>query len=240
MMCKRLPRWGLVTATLAMLGTPAIVHAATSDEAGDVRGSNDDFTSTDPKPDGDAEAEPERGVVTGVTFPVGLRLSPVSGKLGMFINFGAGLHLGEHLSLGFEVHSLLTRFGADIRGPQGQRYSLGMTYVGATPGITLWRPGRLELALEGLIGVGTACLSEPDEDCPESSTCVDRVSMFVAEPALALYVHTSEHFRLGVKGGYRYVKHQAWRPPHHFDLSGGFVGLELQWGAYGHRRQKRR
>jgi hypothetical protein len=241
MMGKRLLRWSLVTAILAMFGRPATVHAAISDEASDVRGSNDDdFTLTDSQRDGDEEAEPERGVITGVAFPLGLRLSPISGKLGLFMNFGVSVLLGERLSLGLEAHGSLKRFGEDIRGPQGEQYSLGMAYLGATSGITLWRPGRFELALEGLVGVGSACLSEPDDDCPESSSCVDRVSMFVAEPALALYVHTGPHFRLGLKGGYRFVKHQAWRSPNHFDLSGGFGGLELQWGYYGPRRQKRR
>jgi hypothetical protein len=243
MMWKRLLGWSLVTATLAMFGRPAAVHAAISDEASDVRGSNDDdFTFTDSQRDGDGEAEPERGVITGVAFPMGLRLSPVSGKLGLFMNLGASVLLGERLSLGLEAHGLLARFGEDIRGPQGERYSLGMGYVGATSGVTLWRPGRFELVLEGLVGVGSACLSDRDvdDDCPDSNSCVDRVSMFVTEPALALYVHTGPNFRLGLKGGYRFVKHQAWRSPNHFDLSGGFGGLELQWGAYGPRRQNRR
>jgi hypothetical protein len=106
-----------------------------------------------------------------------------------------------------------------------------VAYVGATSGITLWRPGRFELAREGLVGVGSARLSERDaDDFPESGSCVDRVAMFVAEPTVAPYVHTGQHFRLGLKGGYRLVTHQAWRSPAHFDLSGGFGGLELQWG----------
>ena len=70
-MTKRLLGWSLVTATLTMLGHPAVAHAGGPYEASEARGSNDGPSPTGPVAAdavvGVPEAEPERSVTTVTT-----------------------------------------------------------------------------------------------------------------------------------------------------------------------------
>ena len=184
-----------------------------------------------PPPPPPAQPRTQRRFFGGYGGPSG-RLSSVSGKLGTFAGFRGGVLIGERLSLGAAAYRLTYRHNSSIFGPEGDQYSLRMGYGGMTFGVTLWRPGRIELAVEGLIGAGAGCISDNHRYRDDDYRCVESVRMFVGEPAVTMYVNVTDWMRLAVTAGYRLVVREAWRPPNDFIMSGGYGGMDLQFGWF--------
>jgi hypothetical protein len=160
------------------------------------------------------------------------RMSSVSRKLSTLAGFRGGVLIGQRLSIGAAAYRLTYRHNSNIAGPDGDQYSLRMGYGGLTAGVTLWRPGRLEFAIEGLVGAGSACISDSHRYSDDDYRCVERINMFVGEPAATMYVNVTPWMRFAVTAGYRIVVREAWRPPNDFILSGGYGGLDLQFGWF--------
>jgi hypothetical protein len=190
-----------------------------------------------PPPPPPAPPRTERRFFGGYGGPSG-RLSSVSRKLGTMTGFRGGVLIGERLSLGAAAYRLTYRHNSNIHGPEGDEYSLRMGYGGMTFGVTLWRPGRIEIAAEGLVGAGVACISDNPRYRDDDYRCVESIKMFVGEPAVTMYVNITDWMRIAVTAGYRLVVREAWRPPNDFILSGGFGGADLQFGWFKKPRRR--
>jgi hypothetical protein len=185
-----------------------------------------------PPPPPPAPQQTRRRLFIGGYGGPSARMSSVSRKLSTLTGFRGGVLIGERLSFGAAAYRLTYRHNSQIAGPDGDRYSLRMGYGGMTFGLTLWRPGRFEFAVEGLVGAGSACVSDSHRYSDDDYRCIETVRMFVGEPAATMYVNVTNWMRLAVTAGYRVVVRERWQPPNNFLLSGGFGGIDLQFGWF--------
>jgi hypothetical protein len=160
------------------------------------------------------------------------RISAVSGKVATVAGFRGGVLIGNRLSLGAAAHRMTWRQGPPIMDGEGADYTLRMSYGGMTAGVTLWRPSVLEFAVEGLAGAGVACISTNGDYKDDRGHCVESVKMFVGEPAATMYINVTDWMRVAITGGYRIVVRERWRAPNEFLLSGGYGGIDLQFGWF--------
>lgn len=189
------------------------------------------FAQPLPPPPPPVEPQSRRLFIGGYGGP-SARLSSVSRKLSTLAGFRGGVLLGERLSLGAAVYRLTYRHNSNITSPDGSEYSLRMGYGGMTFGFTVWRPGRIELAVEGLVGAGSACISDNPRYKDDTFRCIETVKMFVGEPAVTMYLNITDWMRVAVTAGYRLVVREGWRPPNNFLMSGGYGGMDLQFGWF--------
>ena len=161
-----------------------------------------------------------------------MRASSVNRKLGMLIGVQGGIMIGQRLSLGGALYKLTKRYGEPIRDGDGNALALKMAYGGATMGLTIIRRGRFELAANGLLGAGVGCISSDFNYDKDELGCIESVKMFVGEPEAAMYIYATDWLRFGVNAGYRFVVRERWSEPHNFLLSGGYGGLNVEFGWF--------
>ncbi len=167
---------------------------------------------------------------------ISTRVSAVSGKLATFLGFRGGALLGDRLSLGGAYYKQTHRFGPPILDTEGREVQLRMGYGGLTMGVTVFRRGVVELGLGSLFGGGVGCITRDVESNDDDFHCIEAVRMVVVEPEAFLHVDVTSWMRLSVTGGYRAVVREPWRPPNDFRLSGGYGGLNLEFGWFGKKR----
>lgn len=183
------------------------------------------------------ESEPEDDFFFGGYGGLVLRGSAVSRKAALLTGIRGGFIFGKRMAIGGAFYRLSHRFGPAIEARDGTELALEMAYGGLTSDITLLRRGRLELAVGGLVGAGVGCISR-EFDYDDESSCIDQVRMFVGEPEAAVRINVAPWMRLSATGGYRFVVREAWRPPNDFTMSGGYGGVNLEFGWFGNDRAR--
>ena len=83
-----------------------------------------------------------------------------------------------------------------------------------------------------LLGGGKACISSRPGYKDDEWRCIESVKMFVTETGISTRLDVTNWFRLGMTAGYRFVTRQAWRSPNDFQLSGPYVGLDVDFGWF--------
>jgi hypothetical protein len=161
-----------------------------------------------------------------------VRGTSVSTKIGTLVGVRGGLMFGKRLSIGGAVYKLSRRFGKPIRDSAGNPLALKMAYGGAQVAINAIRGRRIELEARGLFGGGMGCVSADANYDRDEMYCVESVRMVVMEPEVALIVNVTDWMRMALTGGYRFVVREKWRPPNNFNLAGGTLGLDLEFGWF--------
>ena len=143
-----------------------------------------------------------------------------------------GLILGERFSIGGAFYQLSYRHGGPIVDPTGRELGIRAAYGGLQVGYVLFDRHRFELDLDTLIGAGSACISAQPGFADDDWRCIEAVRMFVTEPGLSARFEVVEFLRLGLTAGYRFVAREQWRPPNDFQVSGPYVGVDVDFGWF--------
>ncbi|MCA9711162.1 MAG: hypothetical protein KDK70_35310 [Myxococcales bacterium] len=148
----------------------------------------------------------------------------------------AGFTFRDRFTIGGAFYSLTARYAGRIVGPDGRELGLRMSYGGVLLGWRLYSGRVVQLGLETLAGAGASCISR-DKRSVGRARCIEKVGLVSLEPGVTLGVMVTDWLRLGLTGGYRFITREAWRPPNDFTLSGPYVGLDLDFGAFRSRRE---
>jgi hypothetical protein len=145
-----------------------------------------------------------------------------------------GFVFDDRFTIGGAFYSLTGRFGGPIVDPEGNKLGMRMHYGGVLLGWTLYKGRVMRLGLETLAGAGAACISTGRRSRGRWE-CVDKVGLVSLEPGLSLGFTVTDWVRVGLTGGYRFVTREAWRSPNDFTLSGPYIGLDIDFGAFRER-----
>lgn len=145
-----------------------------------------------------------------------------------------GFTFNDRFTIGGAFYSLTARYAGAIVDPQGHKLGMRMAYGGVLLAWTLYKGRVVALNLETLAGAGAACISQNRRSYGRWK-CIEKVGLVSIEPGLELAFTVTDWMRLGVTGGYRFVTREAWRAPNDFTLSGPYVGLNLDFGAFRER-----
>ncbi len=150
-----------------------------------------------------------------------------------------GFTFDDRFTIGGAFYSLTARFAGAIIDPEGHKLGMRMGYGGVLLGWTLYKGRVMQVGLETLAGAGAACISRSRKSYGRWQ-CIEKVGLVSIEPGLEVGFVVTDWVRLGVTGGYRFVTREAWRPPNDFTLSGPYVGLNVDFGAFRSRDGARR
>lgn len=142
-----------------------------------------------------------------------------------------GFVFADRFTIGGAFYSLTGRFGGPITDPVGNKLGMRMAYGGVLLGWTLYKGRVMQLGLETLAGAGAACVSKNRRSYGKWE-CLEKVGLVSIEPGLSLGFVVTDWVRVGLTGGYRFVTREAWRSPNDFTLSGPYVGLDIDFGAF--------
>jgi hypothetical protein len=142
-----------------------------------------------------------------------------------------GFVFDDRFTIGGAFYSLTARVGGPIVDPNGHKLGMRMAYGGVLLGWTLYKGRVMRLGLETLAGAGAACVSN-NRRSHGRWECVDKVGLVSIEPGLSLGFTVTDWVRLGLTGGYRFVTREAWRSSKDFTMSGPFIGLDIDFGAF--------
>lgn len=142
-----------------------------------------------------------------------------------------GFVFDDRFTIGGAFYSLTARFGGPITDPVGNKLGMRMAYGGVLLGWTLYKGRVVQLGLETLAGAGAACVSKNRRSYGKWE-CLEKVGLVSIEPGLSLGFVVTDWVRMGLTGGYRFVTREAWRTPNEFTLSGPYVGLDIDFGAF--------
>lgn len=142
-----------------------------------------------------------------------------------------GFVFDDRFTIGGAFYSLTARFGGPIVDPVGNKLGMRMAYGGVLLGWTLYKGRVVQLGLETLAGAGAACVSKNRRSYGKWE-CLEKVGLVSIEPGLSLGFVVTDWVRVGLTGGYRFVTREAWRTPNEFTLSGPYVGLDIDFGAF--------
>jgi hypothetical protein len=142
-----------------------------------------------------------------------------------------GFTFNDRFTIGGAFYSLTARYAGAIVDPRGNELGMRMAYGGVLLAWTLYKGRVVALNLETLAGAGAACISRNRRSYGRWE-CLEKVGLVSIEPGLELAFTVTDWMRLGVTGGYRFVTREAWRAPNDFMLSGPYVGLNVDFGAF--------
>jgi len=142
-----------------------------------------------------------------------------------------GFVFDDRFTIGGAFYSLTARFGGPIVDPVGNKLGMRMAYGGVLLGWTLYKGRVMRLGLETLAGAGAACIST-NRRSHGKWQCLEKVGLVSIEPGLSLGFIVTDWVRLGLTGGYRFVTREAWRSPNDFTMSGPYVGIDIDFGAF--------
>jgi hypothetical protein len=142
-----------------------------------------------------------------------------------------GFTFNDRFTIGGAFYSLTARYAGAIVDPEGHKLGMRMAYGGVLLAWTLYKGRVMALNLETLAGAGAACISRNRRSYGRWE-CIEKVGLVTIEPGLELAFTVTDWMRLGVTGGYRFVTREAWREPNDFTLSGPYVGLNVDFGAF--------
>ena len=142
-----------------------------------------------------------------------------------------GFVFDDRFTIGGAFYSLTARFGGPIVDPVGHKLGMRMAYGGVLLGWTLYKGRVVRLGLETLAGAGAACVSK-NRRSHGKWQCLEKVGLVTIEPGLSLGFTVTDWARVGLTAGYRFVTREAWRSPNDFTMSGPYVGLDIDFGAF--------
>lgn len=185
----------------------------------------------EPPPPAPASYEPRVHGLVGLS----LRGTAVNLKPSVLSGGRVGFVFDDRFTVGGAFYSLTARYGGKIVDPAGHHLGLRMSYGGVMLGWSLYRGRVLQVGLETVAGAGAACVSRSRRSYGRWE-CLERVGMVSIDPGLTVGVLVTDWVRLSLTGGYRFVTREAWREPNDFTLSGGYLGLDLDFGAFRERQ----
>jgi hypothetical protein len=146
-----------------------------------------------------------------------------------------GFVFDERFTIGGAFYSLTARFGGPIVASNGDELGMRMAYGGVLLGWSLYKGRVVQLSLETLAGGGAACVSKHRRGYGRWG-CIEKVGLVSIEPGLSLGFVVTDWVRVGLTGGYRFVTREAWKAPNEYTMSGPYVGLDIDFGAFRVRR----
>jgi hypothetical protein len=146
-----------------------------------------------------------------------------------------GFVFDDRFTIGGVFYSLTARYGGPIVDPLGHRLGMRMAYGGVLLGWSLYKGRVMRVGLETLAGAGAACVSR-NRRAYGRWECIEKVGLVSLEPGLSVGFTVTDWVRVGFTGGYRFVTREAWREPNEFTLSGPYVGLDVDFGAFRERK----
>lgn len=146
-----------------------------------------------------------------------------------------GFVFDDRFTIGGVFYSLTARYGGPIVDPLGHKLGMRMAYGGVLLGWSLYKGRVMRVGLETLAGAGAACVSR-NRRSHGRWECIEKVGLVSLEPGLSVGFTVTDWVRVGFTGGYRFVTREAWREPNDFTLSGPYVGLDVDFGAFRERK----
>jgi hypothetical protein len=181
-----------------------------------------------------AEYEPDEPRVHGF-LGLSLRGTTINRNPSVLSGGRLGFVFDERFTIGAAFYSLTARFGGPIVDPVGNKLGMRMAYGGVLLGWTLYKGRVMQVGLDTLAGAGAACVSKSRRGYGKWE-CIEKVGLVSIEPGLSVGFTVTDWVRMGLTGGYRFVTREAWRAPNEFTLSGPYVGLDVDFGAFRDRR----
>lgn len=148
-----------------------------------------------------------------------------------------GFVFDDRFTIGGVFYSLTARYGGPIVDPVGNKLGLRMAYGGVMLGWTFYKGRVTRVGFETVAAAGAACIST-SRRMHGRWGCIERVGLVSLEPGLSVAFTVTDWVRLGFTGGYRFITREAWREPNDFTLSGPFVGLDIDFGAFRERGER--
>jgi len=158
--------------------------------------------------------------------------STIMNNPALWVGGRGGLIIGDYFSIGGAFYELSYRHGGPIVDPGGNELGIRAAYGGVQVGFGLMRRDRFSMSLEALVGAGKACISSRPGYRDDDWRCIESVKLFVTEPGISARFDVIEWLRLGLTAGYRFAAREAWRAPNDYQVSGPYVGLDVDFGWF--------